>query len=161
MIVQQNYPNFEWDLKSGSQTIWNLDKWPPFCQKLFEIRTKMSRFQMAGFPMAGFIDIAKGIVRTFEVWSIKSRFQMFLDYEWSDFRSLPYVLVPQNAQIDPPFPISVTLFINFPFLVECFLICLPLGCELQLPTPNVQASEHHCGELAHFGYRSKECAENK
>ena len=39
-----NGPKFEWDLKSGSPTICNPDKWPPFCQKPFEIWTKTSRF---------------------------------------------------------------------------------------------------------------------
>ena len=36
----------EWDLKWGSLTISNLDKWLPFCQKTFEIGTKMSKFWM-------------------------------------------------------------------------------------------------------------------
>ena len=41
--------DFEWDLKSVSSTIWNPDKWPPFCLKPFEIRqTKRSGFQMVG-----------------------------------------------------------------------------------------------------------------
>ena len=35
-------PDFEWDLKSGSPSIRNLDKWLPLNQKPFEIRTKMS-----------------------------------------------------------------------------------------------------------------------
>ena len=39
-------PDFKWNLKSGSPTIWNPDKWPLFCQKPFEIQTKMSRFWM-------------------------------------------------------------------------------------------------------------------
>ena len=34
--------DIKWDLKSGSQTILNQDKWLLFCQKPFEIRTKMS-----------------------------------------------------------------------------------------------------------------------
>ena len=38
--------DLEWDLNSGSPTIWNPVKWPPFCQKPFEIRTKTSRFRM-------------------------------------------------------------------------------------------------------------------
>ena len=41
--------NFEWDLKSRCPTIWNLDKWAPFCQKPFEIWTKTSGFQMFQF----------------------------------------------------------------------------------------------------------------
>ena len=41
--------DFKWNLKSGSPTIWNLDKWVPFCQKPFEIRTKMSGFWMVRF----------------------------------------------------------------------------------------------------------------
>ena len=39
-----NGPDFEWDLKSGSSTIPNLDKWQPFFQKPVEIRTKMYGF---------------------------------------------------------------------------------------------------------------------
>ena len=42
-------PNFEWNLKSGSLTIWNPEKWQPFCQKPFEIHTKMSDFLMVPF----------------------------------------------------------------------------------------------------------------
>ena len=35
--------DLEWDLKSWSPTIWNPDKWLPFCQKnTFEIQTKKS-----------------------------------------------------------------------------------------------------------------------
>ena len=41
--------NFKLDLKSWSPTIWNSDKWPPFCQKPLEIWTKMSRFWMVQF----------------------------------------------------------------------------------------------------------------
>ena len=44
-----NGQDFEWDLKSGSPTVWNKDQLPPFCQKPFEIRTKMSKFWMAWF----------------------------------------------------------------------------------------------------------------
>ena len=40
-----NGPDFERDLKSGSPTIWNRDKWLPFCQKSFEIWTKTAGFQ--------------------------------------------------------------------------------------------------------------------
>ena len=40
----KNCPDFKLDLKSGSPTILNPDKWQPFCQKLFEILTKMSEF---------------------------------------------------------------------------------------------------------------------
>ena len=40
---------FKWDLKSGSPTIINLDKWQPFCQRPFEIWTKMSGSQMVRF----------------------------------------------------------------------------------------------------------------
>ena len=78
-----NGPDFEWDLKSGSPTIWNLNKWLPFCQKLFEIRTKMS-----GFWMIGTIAIAKpGHLKTgpFEIRQSKNP-----DFKWSDFRSQLY-----------------------------------------------------------------------
>ena len=43
-----NGPDLEWNLKFGSPTIWNPGKWVPFCQKPFEIRTKMSKFWMVG-----------------------------------------------------------------------------------------------------------------
>ena len=48
-------------------TIWNPDKWLPFCQKQFEIRTKWSGFQMVGNTA-----IAIGKARTFEnltIWN--------------------------------------------------------------------------------------------
>ena len=38
--------DFKWDLKSGSPNIWNLNKLSLFCQKPFEILTKMSGFWM-------------------------------------------------------------------------------------------------------------------
>ena len=41
--------DFKRDLKSRSPTIWNADKWSPFCPKPLEIRTKMSRFWMGQF----------------------------------------------------------------------------------------------------------------
>ena len=44
-----NSLDFKWHLTSGSPTIWNPDKWLPFCQKLLEIQTKTSRFQMVQF----------------------------------------------------------------------------------------------------------------
>ena len=56
-----NVLDFEWDLKSGSLTILNPDKWPPFCQKTFEIQTKTS-----GFRMVGTIAIAITKARPFE-----------------------------------------------------------------------------------------------
>ena len=43
-----NGMDFEWGLKSGSPTILNPKKWPPFCQKTFEIWTKTSGFRMVG-----------------------------------------------------------------------------------------------------------------
>ena len=46
-----NSPDFECDLKSGSQTIWNPDKWPPFFKKPSEIWTKISRFWIIQFHM--------------------------------------------------------------------------------------------------------------
>ena len=59
--------DFEWHLKSGSTTIWNLDKWPPFCQKLFQIGTKMS-----GFWMVRTIAIAMAKAWPFENRTIKN-----------------------------------------------------------------------------------------
>ena len=46
-----NSLDFECDLKSGSQTIWNPDKWPPFFKKPSEIWTKISRFWIIQFHM--------------------------------------------------------------------------------------------------------------
>ena len=60
--------------------------------KLFEIQTKMSEFWMVGN-----IGLAKAVARPFENWTIwnptpkKSGFCMFLDFEWSDFRSPLYL----------------------------------------------------------------------
>ena len=74
----ENGLDFEWDLKYKSSTIRNLDKWSTFYQKPFEIRTKMSRF---------------GMVQPFENWNIsnpifkKFGLEMFLEFEWLDFRS--------------------------------------------------------------------------
>ena len=33
-----NCLDFEWELKSGGPTIWNMEKRPPFCQKPFEMQ---------------------------------------------------------------------------------------------------------------------------
>ena len=44
-----NSLDFEWDLKSGSPTIWNPEKQPPFCQKPFDIWTKTAGFWMVRF----------------------------------------------------------------------------------------------------------------
>ena len=41
--------DLEWDMKSGSPTIRNLEKWSPFCQNTFEIQTKTSSFRMVQF----------------------------------------------------------------------------------------------------------------
>ena len=38
----------EWDMKSKSPIIWNPDKWLPFCQKPFEIQTKILVFKCLG-----------------------------------------------------------------------------------------------------------------
>ena len=72
-----------WDLKSGSLNIWNLNKWQPFCQKPFEILTKISECQMVGFWMVGTIAVAKAKAQPFEnqtFWNPilkKSGFQIF------------------------------------------------------------------------------------
>ena len=56
-----NGPYVKSDLKSGSPTIWNPDKWRLFCLKPFEIWMKMSGFLMVW-------TIAKAIVRPFWKW---------------------------------------------------------------------------------------------
>ena len=70
-----NGPDFEWDLKSRSSTIWNSDNWLPFCQKPFEIQTKTSGFWMVGTIV---IAIAKAV--PFEIQPSKS----------SDFKCFPF-----------------------------------------------------------------------
>ena len=61
-----NGPDFEWDLKSGSLTIWYPDKRQLVCQKLFEIRTKMSRLRIARF--------LNGWDHSFRQWLLSSPF---------------------------------------------------------------------------------------
>ena len=46
MVKEVELQSFEWDLKSGRPTNWNLNKWALFCQKPFEIQTKTCRFWM-------------------------------------------------------------------------------------------------------------------
>ena len=65
-----NGPEFDWDLESVRPTIWNLDKWQPFCHKPFQIWTKMD-FAWSSFRMARTITIA--IARPFEnrtIWNL-------------------------------------------------------------------------------------------
>ena len=71
-----NGPGFEWDLKSGSPTIWNRDKWPPFCQKSIEIWTKTAGFQWSCYsPTLWKPDHLKFDLQ--KVWILNvSRFQM-------------------------------------------------------------------------------------
>ena len=64
-----NGSNFEWDLKFGSTTIWNLYKWLQFCWKHLKSRQKC-------------LDFFRMVPRTIENWTIwipifkKSEFQM-------------------------------------------------------------------------------------
>ena len=73
--------NLEWDLKFRSPTVWNPDKWPTFCQKPLEIRTKMS-----GYRMVGTIAIATAKDGPFKFRPSKST-----DFKWSKFRSPLYL----------------------------------------------------------------------
>ena len=54
-----NGPDFEWDLKYGSPTIWNPDKWQPICQRQNHLKSgqKCSDFEWSGFWMVGCIAI--------------------------------------------------------------------------------------------------------
>ena len=52
-------PDFEWDLKSVTPTIWNQDKRPSFYQKPFKIWKKCPDLEWSGFWIAGTIAIAK------------------------------------------------------------------------------------------------------
>ena len=102
--------DFEWDLKPRTTNIWNPDKWLPFCQKLFEIRTKKSGFWMVGTKAT--IAIAKA--RPFEnrtIWNMTISKRP--DFKWSDFRFLLYL---------PGFPSEFFLphlSFLFPFVVDC------------------------------------------
>ena len=128
--------NFEWDLKSESPTIWNLDKWQPFCQKSFEIQTKTSRFRTVGI-----LAIAIAKAPQFEnqtIWNPavkKPRFQMFPDFKWLDFRSplyfwmLPQLIknidgVTRNAtRLVPSFGNKIWKLLKIPFddFIETFV----------------------------------------
>ena len=83
-------------LKSIIPTIWNPDKWQPFCQKPFEIRTKMSGFQMVWFSNGWDNSYSHSLSPT--IWKpdhLKSDLQKVrianvLDFKWLDFRSPLY-----------------------------------------------------------------------
>ena len=100
---------FEWDLKPRTTNIWNPDKWLPFCQKLFEIRTKKSVFWMVGT-----IAIAIAKTRPFENRTIRNMtIWKSPDFKWSDFRFLLY-LPGFPSEFFPPH-----LSFLFPFVVDC------------------------------------------
>ena len=76
-------PGYKWNLKSGSPTIGNLDKWLPFCQKPFETQTTPYDFEWSGFGLVGTIAITIAKGQPFQkVW-----ISMFTDFNWSDFRT--------------------------------------------------------------------------
>ena len=68
-------PDFEWDLKSGSTTIWNPDEMATILAKT--IQNPHNIVQISNGPM-------KKPMKTwpFEIWSSK-----YLHFEWFDFRS--------------------------------------------------------------------------
>ena len=93
-----NGPYFGWNLKSGSPTIWNLDKWLPFCQNHLKSGQKCPYWMVRTVKK----EIAE--TRPFEnqnIWNPtfkKSAFQIFLDFKWSDFRSSLYqTICVQNS----------------------------------------------------------------
>ena len=53
------WSDFQRDLKSGSQTTWNSERWLPFCQLPFKIWRKTARFWMVGVQMVGTIALAR------------------------------------------------------------------------------------------------------
>ena len=71
--------DFEWDLKSGSQIIWNPDKCLPFCHiKHLKSRQKYHDLEWSGFWMVGTIAIAMVKARPFEIWpTINPNFNCF------------------------------------------------------------------------------------
>ena len=105
----ENGLDLEWDLKLESPIILNQDKWVPFCKKPFEIRTWTSSFQKVR---------TLAIAWPFEnqtIWNLtskKSGFQMFPDFEWSDFRSPLHCLLFKGP--------LVSLFLNptLPFVTN-------------------------------------------
>ena len=90
--------DFKWDLKSKSTNNWNQNKWPPFCQKPFEIQKKRPDFEWLVFWMIGTTAIVIAKAQPFEnrtIWNPtfkQSGFQMFPDFKWSDFKFLLYVI---------------------------------------------------------------------
>ena len=64
--------DFEWDLKSRSPTIWNPDKWLPFCQKRLKSRQKRPDSECSSFQMFGTTAIAVAKAQPFENQSIRN-----------------------------------------------------------------------------------------
>ena len=80
----ENGPDFEWNLKSWSPTIWNPDKngqilnGPVF--KWYELKQSLKPDHLKTGP--------------FEIWPSKSLdFKMFSDFKWSDFKSPLYLCI--------------------------------------------------------------------
>ena len=84
---EANGLDFEWDLKFESPTIWNPDKWQPFCQKPFEIWTKSPDFEWSGFWMVGTIAKARPFeIRPSKIPSVKQNnlyAALNSNYHWS------------------------------------------------------------------------------
>ena len=79
-----NDSNFEWDLKYRNPTIWNLDKWLSFCQKPFKIWKKKFGLWMVWF----WNGLKHGYSPTlWQTQHLKPIFNLFLDFERSNFRS--------------------------------------------------------------------------
>ena len=78
--------DFEWYLKSGSPTMWNPDKYLPFCQKPLKSGQKGLDFEWTGFQMVGTISMAIAKSLPFEIRPSKSQ-----DFKWLDLRSPLYL----------------------------------------------------------------------
>ena len=90
-----NGPDFEWDLKYGSPTIWNPYKWPPFCQRQNQLKSgqKCSDFEWSGFWMVGCIAI---VWRSWPENINRKVYPRFLDFSaiWASRIKIPTCIFP-------------------------------------------------------------------
>ena len=90
-----NGPDFEWDLKYGSPTIWNPDKWQPICQRQNHLKSgqKCSDFEWSGFWMVGCIAI---VWRSWPENINRKVYPRFLDFSaiWASRIKIPTCIFP-------------------------------------------------------------------
>ena len=82
-------PDLKWYLKSRSPTIWNLDKWKPFCKNYLKSGQKCLDFEWSGFQMfATTMGIQKPDAFGFQMVESKlvpkwSGFKIILVFKWT------------------------------------------------------------------------------